>query len=234
MRVVNSVREIARKTNLPVYQPRTHQGVLRYLIVRTTPSTGKIMLCLITTSGPREQVESMIPQIVKQHQSVSSIYWGTTDKVADIATADELFHLHGDEYLEDRIGSFRIRLHPFSFLQPSTFQAERLYQMLSEIIPDDVNDIAWDLYCGVGLIAFYISKQFRNVYGIDVETHNLELAKFNASLNSISNVEFREGKVESLLRDKRFWLLEARPELIVVDPPRAGLHKQAISSLLAR
>jgi 23S rRNA (uracil1939-C5)-methyltransferase len=153
-----------------------------------------------------------------------------SSKVADIAVPDELHLLAGAAYLEDQLGPFRLELHPLSFLQPSTVQAQRMYERLCEGLRGLSVDIAWDLYCGIGLVAFYLSRHARRVYGIDSEPHHLELATRNASRNGLHNVEFRVGKVETLLLDRRFWLQEAKPDVIVVDPPRAGLQPQALSS----
>jgi 23S rRNA (uracil1939-C5)-methyltransferase len=91
----------------------------------------------------------------------------------------------------------------------------------------------WDLYCGVGVVGLYLSPVARRVYGIDSEAQHLELARWNAQANGFGNVEFRMGAAEAVLQERRFWLQEARPDVVVVDPPRAGLHRQMIASLLA-
>jgi 23S rRNA (uracil1939-C5)-methyltransferase len=85
----------------------------------------------------------------------------------------------------------------------------------------------------VGLVAFYLAAKYQTVYAVDVDAHNLELAQRNAERNNIRNVQFKLGKAEELLTDKRFWLQEAKPEVVVVDPPRSGLHPKVITSLLA-
>ena len=92
---------------------------------------------------------------------------------------------------------------------------------------------AWDVYCGIGVVAFYLSSRFQTVYGIDIDAGNLEMGRLNAATNGIANVQFYTGKAEDVLSDKRFWLLEAKPEVVVVDPPRAGLHAKVIATLLA-
>jgi 23S rRNA (uracil1939-C5)-methyltransferase len=156
-----------------------------------------------------------------------------TDRLADVALPEQLVCLAGSPYLEDQIGPFRIQCHPLSFLQPSGVQAERIYAGLSRMIGDHPDGVAWDLYCGMGLMAFSLARQVRKVYAIDTEAHHLELAAVNAAKNGLSNIEFRMGRVEELLLDRRFWIQEAKPDVIVADPPRAGLHPRAIPSLLA-
>ena len=190
-------------------------------------------MCLMTTPGARDIVEEMARELMDRHPALASVYWGVTSRMADVAIPEELTLLGGSPYLEDQIGPFKIKLHPLSFLQPTSVQADRIYRKVAHAIQDAGSKVVWDLYCGVGLIAFYLSRDARKIYGIDIEPRHLELAALNASLNGIDNVEFRAGRVETLLMDRRFWLQEAKPDAIVVDPPRAGLHPQALSSILA-
>jgi 23S rRNA (uracil1939-C5)-methyltransferase len=232
--VLRDVRALAAETGLPAYHPKTHQGFFRHLLVRSSHATGQLLLCLMTTPGSREVVARLAQELMKRHAAIASIYWGVTSRVADVALPEELSLLCGRTYLEDQLGPFRLQLHPLSFLQPTSVQADRMYTRLCRaILIAPGRGVAWDLYCGVGLVSFYLSKHFRTVYGIDVEPCHLELAALNASLNALHNIEFRAGRVETLLRDRRFWLQEARPDVVVVDPPRAGLHPHVISSLLA-
>lgn len=233
MGAVRDVRRLAAATGLPAYHPRTHQGFFRYLLVRHSRATGQMLFCLITASGSREPIEPIATEVMARHPALTGFYWGWTDRIADVALPQELVLLGGAPYLEDQIGSFRLRLHPLSFLQPASLQADRMYTFLAQSLSGTAGSVAWDLYCGVGLAGFYLSRAFGNVYGIDNEPHNLELATVNASLNGVTNIEFRGGKVETLLLDRRFWLQDAKPDVIVVDPPRAGLHPHALSSLLA-
>lgn len=243
MRAARDARSLAERTGLPAYQPRSHQGCFRYLLVRHSQATGKILICLITSrqagggesgEGPlRRIIEPLATALMARHPAISSFYWGLTDRLADIAMPEELLLLAGVPHLEDRLGPFRLKLHPLSFLQPSSVQADRLYTRLCEGLPDLSIGVAWDLYCGVGLVGFYLSRRCRKIYGIDAEPRHLELAALNAALNGLDNIEFRAGQVEALLMDRRFWLQEAKPDLIVVDPPRAGLHPQALASLPA-
>jgi 23S rRNA (uracil-5-)-methyltransferase RumA len=231
--ILRHTRELVEETGLPAYQPRTHQGFFRYLLVRHSQAADRVLLCLLTTAGPREAMEQLARELRARHPQLISVYWGITDKVADIAVPDELHLLEGDAYLEERVGPFQLKLHPLSFLQPTRQQAERLYEALCELLCDDAVAVAWDLYCGLGLAAFYLARRAQKVYGIDSEPHAVDLALLNATANGVRNVEFRVGRVETVLLDRRFWLQEARPEVVVVDPPRAGLHPRAIPSLLA-
>lgn len=229
--LAREVRRLAAATGLPAYHPRTHQGFFRYLLVRVSHASGRVLLGLMTTPGHREAIEPLGASLRADHPELASLYWGTTARLADVAIPEELVLLAGDPLLEERIGPFRVRLHPLSFLQPSTVQADRIYTAMAEAIGALAPRVVWDLYCGLGLVAFYLARCAQQLYGIDVEPHHLELARANAALNGLTNITFRAGQVETLLRDRRFWLQDAKPDAIVVDPPRAGLHPQALASI---
>lgn len=231
MRATRRLAALSADSGLPPYHPRTHQGFFRYLLVRASRHTGRVMLCLMTAPGPREPVER-IAEAMRADEAVASFYWGVTGRLADIAVPERLELLWGEAHLEEQVGPFRVLLHPLSFLQPSLVQAERMYARMSEAAADFSDGIGWDLYCGLGLAGFYLAGRVRTVYAIDSEPHHLELAEANAARNGLRNVQFKTGKVESLLMDRRFWLQEARPDVVVVDPPRAGLHAAALASLL--
>ncbi len=231
--VLRDVRGLAQRTGLPAYNPRTHHGFFRYLTLRFSHATGKLLVCLMTTQGTRSVIEDMADELIRRHPEMTSFYWGINQKVADVAIPDELFLLRGHPYLEDRIGPFAIQLHPLNFLQPTPLQAEWMYARLVELVSSVPSGIAWDLYCGIGLIAFYLASKYRTVYGIDVDAHNLQMAHLNARQNAITNVQFHLGRTEELLANKRFWLSEAKPDVVVVDPPRSGLHHRVTGALLA-
>lgn len=233
MALLREVRLLAADSGLPAYHPRTHQGFFRHLLVRSSHATGQMLLCLITSPGSSSQIEPMARSLTAHHPLLSSVYWGSTNRLSDVALPDELVLLHGTPYLEERVGAFRVLLHPLSFLQPTVVQAERIYDRLCQRLQPLAHRVAWDLYCGLGLVAFYLAGSFQQIYGIDAEPHSIALAVRNAALNGVQNVDFRTGKVETLLRDRRFWLQEAKPDVIVVDPPRAGVHPQALASILA-
>lgn len=232
-RVLVDAKTLAQQTGQPAYNPRGHQGFFRYLLIRASPATQRLLVCLITTPGDRALVERFAEALHAQHPAISSFYWGVNRKVADVALPDEMALIRGEAYLDDRIGPFTLKLHPFNFLQPNPIQAERLYAQLCEWVSHAPDGVAWDLYCGIGLVGFYLASHYRTVYGIDIDARNLEMARLNAAENAIQNIQFRAGRIEELLADKRFWLLEARPQLIVIDPPRSGLHPRVIASLLA-
>ena len=233
MRIVRSARALAADTGLSAYHPRTHQGFFRYLLARHSALTRTHLVCLVTAPGDRAVVARWAQALRARHPDLASVFWGTTSRLADVAVPDALETLAGEDRFEEAVGPWRLALHPFSFLQSSTAQADRMYATLLDWLPARPAGVAWDLYCGAGVIALYLGRQFGRVYGIDVVGHHVALARENAARHGLTHVQFQEGKTEELLLDRRFWLGEAKPDVVVVDPPRAGLHLQALNSVLA-
>ena len=231
--VSRSLRELAAATGLPAYYQGRHDGFFRHAVIRINRAMDQLLVMLVTAPGDPAVVERLLQELRQRHPQIASAWWGMSEKLADIAVPDQLRLLAGAPTIADRIGPFQLQIHPRVFLQPSPAQAERLYDGLLELTEGVSGSTAWDLYCGMGLISLYLSRRYRRVYGIDIDADNLALARQNAQANGVTNAEFREGPAEDVLADKRFWLLEAKPDLIVVDPPRSGLHERVITSLLS-
>ena len=231
--VIRDARRLARESGAPAYNPRTHQGFFRHLTIRQSRATGQLLLCVTTTPGPGETLQRMTEALMSRHPRLVSVWWGQRASVADLAVPETLTLLRGAACLVDRMGRFRIDVGALTFLQPTPAQAEPLYDYLLDALPVARQGTAWDLYCGMGLVALYLAQRFERVYGIDAAEQNIELATRNAASNGVANVTFRLGTVEALLEDRRFWLQEAKPECVVVDPPRAGLHPRAVAGVLA-
>ena len=233
MRVARTVRELAERTGLPPYYQRRHEGVLRHLALRASRLTGQVAVCLVTTRCERAIIERLADELASRHPELAGVYWGINEKLADVANPDEVHLIRGEPLLADRVGRFTVSLHPLNFLQPNLAQAERLYDHVQALAGAAPVRVAWDVYCGIGLIAFHIAATAETVYGVDIDPANLELARRNAVANGVANVDFRLGPAEDAFADKRFWLTQARPDLIVVDPPRSGLHGRVIGTLLS-
>ncbi len=228
--VLATARQLARETELPAYNPRTHEGFFRHLILRQARSTGELLACLVTADGARAVVETFAEALMRRHPAVRGCYWGINRKVADVAIPDELLLLRGAPHLEERVGPFRLRLTPFTFLQPSLAQAERIYDAIRATADFHRSGLAWDLYCGAGLVSFYLAQRATRVTGIELDARNVEAARANAAANGITNVTFLQGKVEDLLSASSAGRLPP-PGVIVVDPPRCGLHPHVIRGL---
>jgi 23S rRNA (uracil1939-C5)-methyltransferase len=231
--VLRQARTLARRLGLVAYDARSHQGWARRLVVRASQATGQVLALFITAPGQREVAEQFAQGLREACPFLTTIYWGASSHVADVTLLEDLTLLYGPPHLEERIGPFTLQVHPLNFLQPNTAQAARIYATLQSWVSVAPGGMAWDLYCGIGLVSFYLAKRFRALHGIDLEASHTAMAPLNAARSGIANFTFHEGKAEEVLANKRFWLQEAKPDLIVVDPPRAGLHPRVTSAVLS-
>jgi len=174
-------------------------------------------------------VAPLAASLSQTHPDVTSFYWGVSAKLADIAVPDELVLLAGQPYLRERVGPFDVDLHPLSFFQPNLAQAERIYETLEAWVRARGVRSAWDLYAGMGLIAFYLSRVASAVLCVESEPQNVQLLQHNAALNRLQGLTCRADRTEEYLRYLGSTL--PTPDCIVVDPPRSGLHKHVIRAL---
>lgn len=230
--VLATVRRLARETALPAYDPRTHAGFFRHLLLRQARASGEVLACLVTADGDRAVMEAFADALMRLHPAIRGCYWGINRKVADVAIPDAVTLLRGQPHIVERVGSFQLHLTPLTFLQPSLAQAERIYDAISATAQFSRAGTAWDLYCGAGLVSFYLARRAARVTGIETDARNVEAARANAALNGVTNAEFLQGKVEDLLAASSAGRLPP-PGVIVVDPPRCGLHPDVIRGLAA-
>lgn len=229
-RVILTVRALAAASGLPAHEPRAHRGVLRHLIVRHSRATGRIVAVFVTAPVSRAPLAAMAEALRRAHADVDGVGWGVTDAVADAALPERVEPLSGTMDVEERIGPFRVRVPPLGFLQSSVEQAERIYADVAEGARGART--AWDLYCGLGLVSLYLSRSVERVLAVDVAGEQVARAREHAAAHGLRNVECHQGLVEDVLGERRFWM-GTRPDVVVVDPPRAGLQARAFAGILA-
>ncbi len=226
------IRETAGRFPLQSYNPKIHQGFWRFAVVRSSFSTGELMLLLVTHEGPREPLEALAAELPSRVPALKSFYWGVSTRVSDVAQPERMTLLWGSEMLEDRVGEVRFQVLPTNFVQPNLRLASRIYEAIRERAGFSGREVAYDLYCGIGLIALSLASRAQAVYGVEADPENTALAERNAALNGAENAFFLCGKVEDLLRGRALFKAGPQPDLIVVDPPRVGLHKEVYGPLL--
>jgi len=230
--VLQTVEAAANASGLPAYHQRRHEGFWRYMVIRVARSTGQALVMLVTHDGPREAVQRVAEAITRAHPLVTSILWGVSTRLSDVAQPERMESLVGPDVLEDQIGSLTLQVRPMNFVQPNLTQAEALYTELLEAAALRGTEVVYDLYCGLGVIALLLAPTARAVYGIEGDPENVALATANAARNGITNATFLCGKVEDLLVRRGLFRMGPAPDLLVLDPPRVGLHPDAIGPLL--
>ena len=227
-----AVKEAAALSGLRAYNPKTHQGFWRYAVVRCSRTTGDLLLLLVTHEGPQEALEPMARSLPEKVPSLKSLYWGVSAKVSDVSTPERITFLGGQETLEDQVGGVRFRIGPTQFVQPNLGLASKVYEMIRRQARLTGQETVYDLYSGGGLIALSLAREARLVYGVESEQANVGFAEKNAEINGISNAVFLWGNLEDLIREQALFRLSPKPDVVVLDPPRVGLHAQVCGPLL--
>ncbi|MGZ4340125.1 MAG: 23S rRNA (uracil(1939)-C(5))-methyltransferase RlmD [Gaiellaceae bacterium] len=223
----NRVREWAREEKLVAYDQETQDGYLRHLVVREGRNTGQALVQLVTARAERFDRERLI-EVLTEFPQVRSIHWSENRGVAEVTNLPTEL-LWGEDAIEEEIGGLRFRVRPNAFLQTNTEMAERLYAIAREFADLQGGETVYDLYCGIGTIGLSLAALSLTVWGIDISEESVACAIENQELNGIGNTAFFAGNVGEVLRDLRD--RAGDPDVVVVDPPRAGVAGKALKRL---
>jgi len=219
-----AVRGWAREERLDAYDQATGSGYLRHLVFREGRNTGQVLVMLVTAPGERFETGYLV-DVLRRFPAVRSIHWAINDKPAERTNLPTAL-LFGDEAIEEEILGLRFRLRPGAFLQTNTEMAERLYELAREFAGMKGDENVFDLYCGTGTIGLALAGQARAVWGLEISEEAIACAIENAELNGIGNAHFFAGNVGQTVEEL---VVEAgAPDVVVVDPPRAGLAGKAL------
>ncbi len=222
--ILRRVREWSRRSELPFWHARTHEGFLRYLVIREGKHTGERLVMLVTHRPSNEMAGSRmreLPDLLKG--LATSIVWGINPRITDLSMADELVSLFGDPWLEEVVNGLRYRIHPNSFFQTNTIMAAMLQQYVKDLCEPLKEKNILDLYCGGGFFTLALSGA-RQLTGIELDPLAIENAKLNARRNGIQ-ATFLATKAEE------YDWIKTCPQVVIVDPPRSGLHPNVIKTL---
>jgi 23S rRNA (uracil1939-C5)-methyltransferase len=224
----NGIREAvkawARAEGLPAYDQETQKGYLRHLVVREGRNTGQALVVLVTAPGDLAGADALVDAL-RAFPEVRSIHWAVNDSPAEVTNLPTDL-LWGEEAIEEELLGLRYRVRPSAFLQTNTEMCEVLYGLAREYAGLTGDETVYDLYCGIGTIGLTLAADALTVWGIEYSEESIACAVENAELNGISNVAFFAGDVArdlDELRDRA-----GQPDVVVVDPPRAGLAGKAV------
>jgi 23S rRNA (uracil1939-C5)-methyltransferase len=223
----NRVREWAREERLVAYSQEDHTGYLRHLVIREGRNTGQALVQLVTAAGEKFERERLI-EVLRSFDEVRSIHWAVNASVNESTNLPTTL-LWGEDAIEEELLGLRFRIRPNVFMQTNTQMAEKLYELAIEFAGLTGNETVYDLYCGIGTIALAMAPHALTVWGIEVEEEAVACALENADLNGITNAAFFAGNVGVVLEELRERAGE--PDIVVVDPPRAGLAGKALKRL---
>jgi 23S rRNA (uracil1939-C5)-methyltransferase len=219
-----AVRDWAREEGLEPYDQETGSGYLRHLVVREGRNTGQALVVLVTAPGERFEAGYLV-DVLRRFPEVRSIHWAINDTPAEQTNLPTRL-LWGEDAIEEELLGLRFRVRPSAFLQTNTAMAERLYELAREFAGLTGDENVFDLYCGTGTIGLALAASARSVWGLEISEEAVACAIENAELNGIENARFFAGNVGQTIEELRE---EAgSPDVVVVDPPRAGLAGKAL------
>ncbi|MDX9856278.1 MAG: 23S rRNA (uracil(1939)-C(5))-methyltransferase RlmD [candidate division Zixibacteria bacterium] len=224
------MREYVAANGLSVYDVATHEGYMRFLVVREGINTGRILVNVVTNYGEFPLADKLVHGLTTRFESVATIVHNQNGRKSNIAAGEIETVLYGPGYVEERLGRFVFRIRANSFFQTNTRQAERLYEIGFDMLQPTGSERLLDLYCGTGSIGILASERVQSVTGVELVPDAVEAARENAAANNVTNAVFFEGDVKDLLN--RLNDDDTRYEAVIVDPPRAGLHPKALRGIV--
>jgi len=229
--IVHWVRGFVKKEDIPVYDVKTHLGYMRFLMLREAKKTGQIMVNIVTNMGDLPGQDHLVEGLTQKFPNIATIVHGQTGKKSNIAVSEIENVLYGPGYIEEQLFDCRFRIRANSFFQTNSLQSEVLYQAGFDLLEPGPTDRLLDLYCGTGSIGILLSSKVAEVIGVELVEDAVRAAGDNADLNEIANIRFYQGHVKEFL--KTLTPEERRFDIVVVDPPRAGLHPKALKRTIA-
>lgn len=230
----NAVRDYAYAHNFPFFNLRTQEGLLRNIMIRTS-STGELMVvlqCKVTDDEGRRKMEEILQFMADSFPQITSLMYVINNKCNDTIGDLDVEVFKGNDHIFEEMEGLRFKVGPKSFYQTNSEQAYNLYKVAREFAGLTGNELVYDLYTGTGTIANFVARQARKVVGIEYVPEAIEDAKMNSDLNGIDNTLFYAGDMKDILTND-FIAEHGRPDVIITDPPRAGMHNDVIDVILA-
>lgn len=230
VRLVNAVRRLAKTEGWRPWNLRTHEGFLRHLVIRQGEHTGEVMVNLVTNGHDPDRMATVADLLRRDFPEVTTFVNTLNTGVAQTAFGEAIVTVFGPGVLHDCIGPFRFEIAPNAFFQTNTRQAERLYEVARDFADLRPDDLLYDLYCGAGTISLFVAPHVRQVVGVELVEAAIQNARANATLNGIANTTFLSGDLMRLFTPD-FVRQHGRPDVLLVDPPRDGMHPKVIARI---
>lgn len=224
------IKDYGKRHDLEFYDLRENRGFLRTLMIRIA-STGEVMVVMSLGADDPEAISSLMSALEQEFPEITSLQYVVNTKVNDTIGDLDVKTWKGREYIEEEMEGLRFRIGPKSFYQTNSRQAYRLYSVVRNFAKLKGDELVYDLYTGTGTIALFLARGCRHVVGIEYVPEAIEDAKVNAEANDLSNTEFYAGDMKNVLTAD-FIASHGRPDVMIVDPPRAGMHEDVVKVIL--
>ncbi len=225
-----AVREFASLNGLSFFDPRRQLGLLRNLMIRNT-AKGAFMVLIQFFEDDADSREALLDHLQQRFPEIASLYYVINTKGNDTLYDLEPVCYAGDPHLTEEMEGLQFRITPKSFYQTNSEQAYELYKKVREFAALSGNELVYDLYTGVGTIAQFVAGQAGRVVGIEAVPEAIEAARENAAMNGLENIEFFTGDMKELFNEE-FLDMHGRPQVLITDPPRDGMHRDVVRQIL--
>jgi 23S rRNA (uracil1939-C5)-methyltransferase len=215
---------------LSFYDLRNHEGNLRNLIIRTS-STGEVMVVVVFAFVQQDQIDDLMAYVKSEFPQITSLLYIINQKKNDTIFDQEVITYAGRDYIFEEMQGLKFKIGAKSFYQTNSAQALELYKITKEFADFKGDELVYDLYTGAGTIANFVAASVREVVGIEYVPTAIEDAKFNAEMNGITNTKFYAGDMKDILIAP-FIAEHGKPDVVITDPPRAGMHADVVERLL--
>lgn len=224
------VRQYALAKGYEFYDIKAQQGLMRTLMVRIA-STGEVMLIVVFARPEQEKIDDLMGAIAAEFPEITSLLYVVNQKVNDTIADQEVITYRGRDYINEEMEGLQFRIGPKSFYQTNSLQAYELYKVARRMACLKPDDLVYDLYTGTGTIANFVARQVKKVVGIEYVPEAIADAKLNSEVNGIDNTIFFAGDMKDVLTDG-FIAEHGRPDVMIIDPPRAGMHEDVVNVIL--
>ena len=224
------VRQYALAKGYEFYDIKAQQGLMRTLMVRIA-STGEVMLIVVFARPEQEKIDDLMGAIAAEFPEITSLLYVVNQKVNDTIADQEVITYRGRDYINEEMEGLQFRIGPKSFYQTNSLQAYVLYKVARRMACLKPDDLVYDLYTGTGTIANFVARQVKKVVGIEYVPEAIADAKLNSEVNGIDNTIFFAGDMKDVLTDG-FIEEHGRPDVMIIDPPRAGMHEDVVNVIL--
>lgn len=229
--IAKFIVEFINENNISVYDEKAGKGLFRHIIVKYGMKTDEVMCVLVLREKNLPKEEELKRKLLEKFPNIKTIVKNINKKNTNVILGNENIVIYGSGYIKDKLGDYIFNISAMSFYQINPVQTEKLYKLAIEGANLRKDDIAFDLYCGIGTIGIFAANYVKKVYGIEIVEQAIEDAKENAEINGIENTQFIAGDVENILGEL-IYDKKIVPDVVFVDPPRRGLDENTVENLL--
>ena len=226
----NEVKRFCVENEYPFYDIRQHSGLMRNIVIRTA-STGEIMVIVVFAVEDKERIEALMEHLRVTFPEITSLVYMINDKLNDSLGDREPILYAGSDHIFEEMEGLKFKIGPKSFYQTNSEQAYELYKVAREFADLTGKEVVYDLYTGTGTIANFVASKAKSVVGVEYVEEAIEDAQVNSAINGITNTTFYAGDMKDVMNDE-FVERNGRPDVVILDPPRAGVHEDVIATIL--